>query len=554
MHEDEAGIRLATAVAGGGGGVTLRGPAQSRVDLVATVAGVVEVRIAALERLNRLDPLEVFTVFDGRSVGPGEMVASVKIGPHLVQGAVLAAGEAIARRGGPLVGVRAFRPVRIAVLVKEHVTGPARTRFEASVRAKADGLGATVGSFAYVPDDGATVTAALAAAVASGPAGADIVLTAGGASTDPGDTFFAAVEALGGRIVRHGVPSHPGSMLWLAVVERAAVVGLPSCGAYSKATAADLLLPRLVAASRPRRRRSPASRTAASWTGTSGSASPPMPATSTHPVAERSGVGSPPMGSDQPPARAAVAATERTRSRADRPEATRSIDGITDVFRDHGYIADRSLATTVFLALELGRPLLLEGEAGVGKTELAKVLAASLGTRLIRLQCYEGLDVNTAVYEWNYPRQMLEIRLLEARGEIDKATAHDIFGPEFLLKRPLLQALEATDGEAPVLLIDEIDRADEEFEAYLLEILSDFQVTVPEIGTIRAEPAAAGRPDVQPDARGPRRAQAPLPLPLDRLPVRGQGVRDRRRARAGRPGSAGPRRRGLRPPPPRRPT
>jgi MoxR-like ATPase len=183
----------------------------------------------------------------------------------------------------------------------------------------------------------------------------------------------------------------------------------------------------------------------------------------------------------------AAAATARSAAREDRPEATRSIEGIADVFRSHGYIAERSLATTVFLALELGRPLLLEGEAGVGKTELAKVLASSLGTRLIRLQCYEGLDVNTAVYEWNYPRQMLEIRLLEARGEIDKATAHDIFGPEFLLKRPLLQALEDDAGTPPVLLIDEIDRADEEFEAYLLEILSDFQVTVPEIGTIRAK-------------------------------------------------------------------
>jgi MoxR-like ATPase len=171
----------------------------------------------------------------------------------------------------------------------------------------------------------------------------------------------------------------------------------------------------------------------------------------------------------------------------DRPEATRSIDGIQQAFRERGYIAERSLSTTVFLALELGRPLLLEGEAGVGKTELAKVLAASLGAQLIRLQCYEGLDVNSAVYEWNYPRQMLEIRLMEARGQIDHASAHDIFGPEFLLKRPLLQALEASDGTAPVLLIDEIDRADEEFEAYLLEILSDFQVTVPEIGTIRAQ-------------------------------------------------------------------
>jgi MoxR-like ATPase len=164
-----------------------------------------------------------------------------------------------------------------------------------------------------------------------------------------------------------------------------------------------------------------------------------------------------------------------------------SIEAIVDGFRDRDYVCDRSLATAVFLGLKLGRPLLLEGEAGVGKTELAKVLAASLGTRLIRLQCYEGLDVNAAVYEWNYPRQMLEIRLLEARGEADRVKAHDIFGPEFLIKRPLLQALEAgEDGQAPVLLIDEIDRADEEFEAYLLEILSDFQVTVPEIGTIKA--------------------------------------------------------------------
>jgi len=164
-----------------------------------------------------------------------------------------------------------------------------------------------------------------------------------------------------------------------------------------------------------------------------------------------------------------------------------SIEEIIAEFRERDYVCDRSLATAVFLGLRLGRPLLLEGEAGVGKTELAKVLAASLGASLIRLQCYEGLDVNAAVYEWNYPRQMLEIRLLDARGEADRATAHDIFGPEFLIRRPLLQALEAdVNGEPPVLLIDEIDRADEEFEAYLLEILSDFQVTVPEIGTIKA--------------------------------------------------------------------
>jgi len=173
--------------------------------------------------------------------------------------------------------------------------------------------------------------------------------------------------------------------------------------------------------------------------------------------------------------------------RETRPIGTRSIEAIQEDFRARDYIADRSVATAVFLALKLGRPLFLEGETGVGKTEVAKVLAEMLPARLIRLQCYEGLDVNSAVYEWNYPRQMLEIRLLEARGEADRASAHDIFGPDFLIRRPLLQALEAdADGEPPVLLIDEIDRADEEFEAYLLEILSDFQVTVPEIGTIKA--------------------------------------------------------------------
>ncbi|HKI05818.1 MAG TPA: MoxR family ATPase [Thermoanaerobaculia bacterium] len=157
------------------------------------------------------------------------------------------------------------------------------------------------------------------------------------------------------------------------------------------------------------------------------------------------------------------------------------------------YVADASLATAVFLALRLGRPLLLEGEAGVGKTEIAKVLAETLGRRLIRLQCYEGLDAASALYEWNYPRQMLEIRLAELGGEAGAEgrarLAHDIFDERFLLKRPLLLALEpAGPGEAgpPVLLVDEIDRTDEPFEAFLLEILSDFQVTIPEIGTLRA--------------------------------------------------------------------
>ena len=161
-----------------------------------------------------------------------------------------------------------------------------------------------------------------------------------------------------------------------------------------------------------------------------------------------------------------------------------SIDQLQAVLRGHAYIADRGLATAVFLALKLQRPLFLEGEPGVGKTEVAKVVAGLLDTELIRLQCYEGLDVSQAVYEWNYTRQMLHIRLLEARGE--KAQEAELFGEEFLLQRPLLQAIEASRDKAPVLLIDEVDRSDEEFEAFLLEILSDFQITVPEIGTIKA--------------------------------------------------------------------
>jgi MoxR-like ATPase len=163
-----------------------------------------------------------------------------------------------------------------------------------------------------------------------------------------------------------------------------------------------------------------------------------------------------------------------------------SIDDVLAALSAQRYIADRSLATTIYLALKRHRPLLLEGEAGVGKTEIAKVLASMLDTRLIRLQCYEGIDVNTAVYEWNYTRQMLHIRLLEASGEGPDAAMQDIFGPEFLIRRPLLEAIDPNNQQAPVLLIDELDRSDEEFEAFLLEILSDFQVTVPEIGTLTA--------------------------------------------------------------------
>jgi MoxR-like ATPase len=165
-----------------------------------------------------------------------------------------------------------------------------------------------------------------------------------------------------------------------------------------------------------------------------------------------------------------------------------SVDATAELLKRGNYVADRPLATALYLALSLGRPLFLEGEAGVGKTEIAKVLATTLGRRLVRLQCYEGLDVASAVYEWNYQRQMLEIRLAEAAGMTDReGLSQDIFNERFLIRRPLLQALEADFQGQPVLLIDELDRTDEPFEAYLLEVLSDFQITIPEIGTIRAE-------------------------------------------------------------------
>jgi MoxR-like ATPase len=169
-------------------------------------------------------------------------------------------------------------------------------------------------------------------------------------------------------------------------------------------------------------------------------------------------------------------------------DAFTTVDELERGLRDQRYVAERGLATTLFLTLKLGKPLLLEGEAGVGKTEIAKVLADVLQTPLIRLQCYEGLDAATAIYEWDYPRQMLYLRTVEATGgESRQAVRHDLFSEEFLLKRPLLQAIDAAHERAPVLLIDEVDRADQELEAFLLELLSDFQVTVPEIGTIRAE-------------------------------------------------------------------
>ncbi|MCZ6636014.1 MAG: MoxR family ATPase [bacterium] len=165
----------------------------------------------------------------------------------------------------------------------------------------------------------------------------------------------------------------------------------------------------------------------------------------------------------------------------------KTIEEVEEKFAGEGYIADRTLATTIFLSAALGKPIFLEGEPGVGKTEVAKVMASILNTDLIRLQCYEGLDANTALYEWNYPRQMLELRLEEARGVSKDEIGKNIFHEDFLLKRPLLSAIQSEGDTRPVLLIDEVDRADEEFEAFLLEVLSDFQITIPEIGTITAK-------------------------------------------------------------------
>ena len=250
LHEDEAAARLATAVAGPG--LSIGEPIQSRVDLRATHAGILHVRVAALARLNAVDPLEVFTAFDGTAVESGDLVASAKIAPHLVSAAVVdaaLAGAGTAAR--PLVRVAPYKPMRVAAVVKESVRARDRERFETSVRDKIESLGSTVLSIDYVADDASPVTEALGRAVAGG---ADILLTAGGRSTDPLDPFFAAIDRLGGSVVRHGVPAHPGSMLWLARIAGAAVLGLPTCGAYSKATAADLVLPRLLTGERADRR------------------------------------------------------------------------------------------------------------------------------------------------------------------------------------------------------------------------------------------------------------------------------------------------------------
>ena len=199
-----------------------------------------------------------------------------------------------------------------------------------------------------------------------------------------------------------------------------------------------------------------------------------------------------------------------------------SVEDVERALSEESYLSDRGLATAVFLALAMRRPLLLEGEAGVGKTEVGKTLARIVGADLIRLQCYEGIDASQALYEWDYARQLLYARALQA-GEVepDKRVS-ELYGADFLVERPLLRAIRR--GAGAVLLIDELDRADDEFEAFLLEVLSDFSVTVPELRHDRCARAAGGRDHLQPHAGATRCAQAPLPLPLDRLP--GSGARD----------------------------
>jgi hypothetical protein len=251
LHEDDAALRLAAAVAGPG--LTTRGPAESRVDLLAAADGLVHVRADLVERMDRIDPVEVFSLFDGQVVRAGELVASVKVAPHVVPTRVVEAAERVAARAGAggVVRVAGFVPRRVGVVVKESLHAPARERFEASVRLKVESLGSELASVAYVADETDAVTEALRPLVRGRrPDRVDLVLTAGSASTDPEDPFYVAIERLGGRVVRHGVPAHPGSMLWLARIGRTDLLGLPSCGAYSKATAADLLLPRLLSGER----------------------------------------------------------------------------------------------------------------------------------------------------------------------------------------------------------------------------------------------------------------------------------------------------------------
>ncbi len=251
IHEDGAAARLARAVAGPG--LDIGNPHESRIDLTAVHDGVVQVDAARIDRINRIDGLALFGIVDGRVVSAGQLVASTKTGPHVVPLSSVARAEEIAQGGRrPVVSVRPLREARIGVLVKESLAPAARERFERSVHDKVEGLGSRLVSVEYVADREPDVEAALGR-LTRGPGRVDLVLTAGAASTDPGDPFYVAVGRLDGVVRSHGVPAHPGSMLWLATIGRTTVLGLPTCGAYSKATAVDLLLPWLLAGLPPTR-------------------------------------------------------------------------------------------------------------------------------------------------------------------------------------------------------------------------------------------------------------------------------------------------------------
>ena len=284
LHEDDAALRLAKAVAGGG--LDVRGPNQSRIDLVASTPGVVNVRIAELEQLNRLDPLEVFTIFDGQIVERGDLVASIKVAPHIVEASIVEAGVRLTDFGtNPLVWVAPFIAGRVGVIVKESVRATARERFEASVRAKVEGLGSTIVSIEYVEDDADAVEDALARyTTATDPV--DLVLTAGSASTDPQDAVFTAIAALGGRIVRRGVPAHPGSMLWLARVGGPRSSDCRRAGRTPRRPRPTCCCPACSRASPPRNGRSPSWDTVGSSPDRSASGSRRMPATSTRRTAD----------------------------------------------------------------------------------------------------------------------------------------------------------------------------------------------------------------------------------------------------------------------------
>ena len=246
IHEDEAALRLAGAVAGPG--VELRGPAESRVDLLARAPGVLHVRADRIDRIDRIDPLQVFTVYDGQTVAAGELVASVKIGPHAVAGEILDRALLAVRSGPAVVRVAPFLERKVAAVVREAVRPVARERFERGIEARVGSLGSILAGIFYATDT--AVLVGHLARLTRGPGRVDLVLTAGAASTDPTDAFFVAIEGLGGRVIRHGVPAHPGSMVWLARIGSTDLLGLPTCGAYSRATAADLLLPRLLTGER----------------------------------------------------------------------------------------------------------------------------------------------------------------------------------------------------------------------------------------------------------------------------------------------------------------